>query len=65
MKHPKIISWHSHRTLLFLGGAVVDLVVDDVDLARVEVSLKGIVAGDCGEKTDDCTAYLFSYVASI
>merc|ERR1719367_2506934 len=34
------------QTLLFLSGAVVDLVVDDVNLARVEVSLKGIVAGD-------------------
>ena len=52
MKLHKIILWHSHRTLLFLGGAVVDLVVDDVDLARVEVPLQGIVAGDCGEKTD-------------
>ena len=31
---------------------MVDLVVDDVDLARVKVPLQGIVAGDCGEKTD-------------
>ena len=58
MKLHKIILWHSHRTLLFLGGAVVDLVVDDIDLARVEVPLQGIVAGDCGEKRD---TYFISY----